>query len=113
MVYHVISLTGPAIINGLENIFDCSFVTRTVPISWKRTKVTPTFKKGARTDIANYRPISLLYIPNKLFEHQVCNTVDEHLNTSSLKSSSQWGFTNNYHQKACYFNDRYLQDESG
>ena len=103
MVYHVISLTGPAIINGLENIFDCSFVTRTVPISWKRAKVTPTFKKGARTDIANYRPISLLYIPNKLFEHQVCNTVDEHLNTSSLKSSSQWGFTNNYHQKACYF----------
>ena len=50
-------------------------------------------KKGARTDIANYRPISLLCIPSKLLEHQVCNIIDEHLSNSSLKSSSQWGFT--------------------
>ena len=89
----IISLAGPAIISGLENIFKCSFVTRTVPISWKRAKVTPIFKKGARTDIANYRPISLLCIPSKLIEHQVCNIIDEHLSNSSLKSSSQWGFT--------------------
>ena len=62
----IISLAGPAIISGLENIYKRSFVTRTVPISWKRAKVTPIFKKGARTDIANYRPISLLCIPSKL-----------------------------------------------
>ena len=89
----IISLAGPAIISGLENIFKRSFVTRTVPISWKRAKVTPIFKKGARTDIANYRPISLLCIPSKLLEHQVCNIIDERLSNSSLKSSSQWGFT--------------------
>lgn len=89
----IISLAGPAIIHGLENIFKRSFVTRTVPTSWKRAKVTPIFKKGARTDIANYRPISLLCIPSKLLEHQVCNIIDEHLSNSSLKSSSQWGFT--------------------
>ena len=53
------------------------------------------FQKGSynRLYIANYRPISLLCIPSKLLEHQVCNIIDEHLNKSSLKSSSQWDFT--------------------
>ena len=41
----IISLVGPAIINGLENIFKRSFVTRTVSISWKRAKVTPILKR--------------------------------------------------------------------
>jgi len=46
----VISLTGCAIIDGLENIFKRSFITRTIPISWKRAKVISIFKKGAITD---------------------------------------------------------------
>ena len=89
----IISLSGPGIINGLVSVFQSSFNTRTVPHTWKRAKVTPVFKKGTRTDIANYRPISLLSIPSKLLEHQVCFIIDEFLNESSLKSPSQWGFT--------------------
>ena len=59
----------------------------------EKSKGYPIFKKGAKTDIANFTPISLLCIPSKLLEYQVCNIIDEHLSKSSLKNSSQWGFT--------------------
>ena len=41
------------------------FNTATIPNSWKVTKVTPLYKGGDRTNVSNYRPISVL--PLKLF----------------------------------------------
>ena len=59
---------------------------------WKRAKVIPIFKKGSKSVIGNYRPISSLSIPSKILEHQVCDILDDHLSKHSLKNPAQWGF---------------------
>ena len=63
-----------------------------MPHTWKRAKVIPTFNKGSKSDIGNYRPISLFSIPSKILEHQVCDILDDHLRKHSLKNPAQWGF---------------------
>ena len=35
---------------------------------------------------------ALLSIPSKILEHQVCDTLDDHLSKHSLKNLAQWGF---------------------
>ena len=63
-----------------------------MPHMWKRAKVIPIFKKGSKSVIGNYRPISSLSIPSKILEHQVCDILDDHLSKHSLKNPAQWGF---------------------
>lgn len=46
---------------------------------WKQAKITPVYKKGSFSDVSNYRPISLLSIPGKLLENQICSIIDSHL----------------------------------
>ena len=54
----------------LTLIYQASLKQQKVPVDCKKALVVPVFKKGARTCPANYRPISLTYIPRKiLFEH--------------------------------------------
>ena len=63
------------------------------PNTWKIAKVNAIFKKGNPADVSNYRPISLLSIPSKLLESQICNIIDTHLNSCGIKSCKQWGFS--------------------
>ncbi len=40
-----------------------------VPSAWKMALVTPIFKSGERSDMANYRPISILPVVSKIVEN--------------------------------------------
>ena len=55
----------------LTTIFNESLALGIFPDTWKRFSVTPIFKKGARSNIENYRCIAKLPTIGKFFEHLV------------------------------------------
>ena len=54
--------------------------------------VTPIFKKGSKSDINNYRPISVIPVASKVLEKLVYDQLYHYLNDNKLLSSCQSGF---------------------
>lgn len=71
-------------------LFNRSFSDGHFPNSWKKARVVPVHKKGSKTAIENYRPISILNVLSKLIER----TVHTHIYpiVSSSIPSEQHGF---------------------
>ena len=57
----------------LQIIYEFSYMTGMVPKEWRSAYVTPIYKKGKRSDAANYRPISLTCVASKMMEHVLEN----------------------------------------
>ena len=73
-------------------IFQTSFDSGIVPADWKKAQVCPLFKKGNKTDPANYRPISLICILCKAMEHNVASNLTKHFNQHNILYDLQHGF---------------------
>ena len=82
-------------------IFQRSFDQSELPQSWLEANVTPLFKKGSRSEPANYRPISLTSVICKLMEKIIKDEVMQYLNKHKLINKQQHGFVYN---KACNTN---------
>ena len=67
------------------------------PEDWSKGLITPVFKKGDKLDPANYRAITLLSIPGKVFCRMVLTriqvTIDNHLSEEQCGSRSSRGTT--------------------
>jgi hypothetical protein len=63
-----------------------------VPEDWRTANVTPVFKKGAKTDPGNYRPVSLTSVSCRLMESIVKDDIVAHLEKYKLIRTSQHGF---------------------
>ena len=66
--------------------------TKDIPTEWKTARVTPVFKKGVKSDLNNYRPISVIPVVSKVFEKIVYDQLYQYLNDNKLLSSCQSGF---------------------
>ena len=63
-----------------------------IPDQLKRQYIAPIFKKGAKTDPANYRPVSLTSHVIKIFERVIRKQLVSFLETNNLISNKQHGF---------------------
>ena len=76
----------------LSHIFQKSFELGTLPDDWKTVHVVPIFKKGSKTDKANYRPVSLTSVPCKIMESIIKDRMKKFLDSNGAISDAQHGF---------------------
>ena len=63
-----------------------------IPDELKLTKVIPFFKHGDKTDIPNYRPISVLSFFSKIFEKTLNNCLIKFIDKHDILYKYQFGF---------------------
>ena len=72
---------GESLFEGLFSIFKNIIQRGIFPTNWKTGEVVPVFKKGIKSDCANYRPLTMLNLNSKILESIVCDSLDCHLGT--------------------------------
>jgi len=72
-----------------------------VPADWRKSSVTPVFKKDKKDDPGNYRPVNLTSIPGKMIEQLILEVVIKQVGEKKVIRSSQHGFTKG---KSCLTN---------
>ena len=77
----------------------------------KLAKVKPIFKKGRKTNVSNYRPISLLPILSRVTEKVVHDQTTKFLNENNIFCKYQPGFRNNHSTDLflSFLNDKILK----
>ena len=64
----ILKLSANIITPSLTFIINKSILSGDFPSLWKEAKVKPLYKAGAKDDVNNYRPISILPTLSKLIE---------------------------------------------
>ena len=74
---------APALYVPLHYLFSVGLSKRSIPNEWKCHSIIPIFKSGDKSQVKNYRPISLLCIVSKVLEHliysKVCKFITDNL----------------------------------
>jgi hypothetical protein len=68
------------------------FGSRTFPDRLKFSEIKPIYKKGDKTLITNYRPISLLPVFSNIFEKALYKRPYYHLTSNHILVKEQFGF---------------------
>ena len=84
---HSTIISGP-----LSLLYQASIHQGCIPDDWRKANISPIFKKGDKTQAANYRPISLTSVCCKLLEHIVHSHIMIHLNNHNILNDAQHGF---------------------
>lgn len=76
----------------VTQLFQLISTTGVQPPAWKCAQVVPIHKRNSKSNVKNYRPVSLLPILSKIFESVVNNQLVNYLEKHQLLSSNQYGF---------------------
>ena len=76
----------------LAKIIDKSFTEGVFPEQLKSARVVPIHKEGSRTDVENYRPISLLASISKVYEKLMHSRIINFLDSNNSLYDMQYGF---------------------
>ena len=76
----------------LTNLFNKSLSEAVFPLIWKKANVVPIHKKDKKSDLNNYRPVSLLSTVAKVFERIIFKHVYNYLRENFILCDNQSGF---------------------
>jgi hypothetical protein len=85
---------GAEIIKQLTGLYNQILEEKKLPNTWKEAKIILLHKKGEKTDIKNYRPISLLSHAYKIFTRIIQNRIKRILDENQPRE--QAGFREGY-----------------
>ena len=74
------------------------------PLRLKFSQINPVFKKCKKTEISNYRPISLLTSFSKIFEKVIYKRLYCHVNSNNILAVEQYGFRSNSSTETAVYN---------
>lgn len=80
------------VVSPLTKLFNMSIETGVYPDALKITKVIPVHKKGDTSECGNYRPISLVPVVSKIFEHLLKAQIVRYFEELKLFYEGQYGF---------------------
>ena len=90
---NIIIDTKRYIMNPLLHIFERSLEAGKFPNELKTAKIIPIYKtKGEKTEMSNYRPISILPAISKLLERIIYNRIYKHAIENKILFQKQFGF---------------------
>jgi len=88
----IIKLNVNALTPILKTLVNKSLSQGKFPEKLKTAKIIPVFKNKDKTEISNYRPISILPVISKIYERVFYNRLYNYFNFNNLFSESQYGF---------------------
>ena len=88
----ILKLSANIIAPSMTKLFNYSILNGDFPHDWKIAKVIPLYKKGLKTMLDNYRPISILPAVSKAFENILYDQLYSYLSNSGILSKYQFGF---------------------
>jgi hypothetical protein len=80
----ILKLCGSQINKPLALIIDKSIKMGVFPERLKYAAITPSHQKGDVSNMANYRPISLLPVFSKIFEKVLYSRLNQHLQADNI-----------------------------
>ena len=83
---------GISIVPSLTKLLNLSLSTSKFPDMWKLANVIPLYKKGERSEINNYRPVSLLSCVSKIMERAVFKYLYNYIKDHNFILPHQSGF---------------------
>jgi len=73
-------------------LFNIILTTGEVPKAWKISRIKPLFKKGDRSQVKNYRPISNISTISKVFEKCMVNKLETMFEFDKLMGEHQFAY---------------------
>ena len=81
-----------SVVSPLTYIFNLSLSNGVFPTNRKLAEIIPLYKKGAKNEVTNYRPTSLLITMSKLLEKCMYKRLYKFLSTNDIFYNKQYGF---------------------
>ena len=76
----------------ISKLVNLSFTSGTFPNSLKIAQIIPIHKQGNKSDLGNYRPISILPTLSKIFERCMVSRILSYINNFKIITDKQFGF---------------------
>jgi hypothetical protein len=82
--------------SALTDLFNHCIKDSKIPEDWKISYVTPVYKgKGSKSELENYRPISIISPVAKIFEKLIAENISDYFESEKIIKSAQYGFRRN------------------
>ena len=91
----IVRKSTPLVLEAIATIFNKCVEEGVYPDIFKTAEVIPIFKAGSKTDVLNYRPISLLNPFSKLFEKCLYDRFNNFFTLNKIINEKQFGFKRN------------------
>ena len=93
--------SAESIVGPLAYIVNLSIRSGVFPDDLKRAKIVPIYKKKAKTEPGNYRPVSVLSVISKVLKRVICEQLTDYIEKHYYLYELQSGFRSSYSTDSC------------